>query len=255
MARLSDGVAAPNMREVRRTNPALTSRQPQRYISRAPKPYVTPLPVTPSYVPSPTVTQSPYYVPPSAPVNNWNTGQQSFGGGGMATTMNSAPAAPVDPPKPPPPPKKTVDDFAKLYDTNQELAAVDSTFAEQRSLYAQLLKKYLADHDVNMKNIGEDARLGKEGIEKNRVRGLTSLNEDFAARGLGYSGLVAKEHDDTSQAFKKQDANVDLQRVRGETDLNSRKNKYVGENGENGSNMSAARREAYARLVAKQDIV
>lgn len=241
--------------------PQAIARPTERTIAPAPtsnyiRPYTPPPPVNRAYPSVPAAQQNAYVGPVAGPIGGgYGGGGYGGGGGGMAGIQNTAPAAPISPPKPPPPPRKTVEDFAKLYDDNSELAAVDSTFAEQKSLYAQLLKKYLADHDINIGNINDDARLGKEGIAQNMTRGLTSLNEDFAARGLGRSGLQAKEHDDTSQAFKKQETNVELQRVRGENDLNSRKNKYIGENGENGSNMSAARREAYARLVAKQDIV
>lgn len=238
--------------------PPSIARPTERTIPPSPtsnyiRPYVPPV-----YTPAPPVYRN-YPAVPAAQQNVYSGPATNYGGGGggggavsggavsggATTTAATAQAQP----------KKTVDDFRKMYDTNDELAAVDSTFAEQRSLYGQLLKKYLADHDVNMDNIENDARLGKEGVAQNRTRGLTSLNEDFAARGLGRSGLQAKEHDDASNAFTKQSVNIDTQLARGQTDLNSRKNKYVGENGENGSNMSAARRDAYARLVAKQDII
>ena len=250
MARLSDGVAAPNMREQRPTPikaaPVKINYDKPQVGTYSPNTGYTP-PVGTYYPPNP-VYQAPAW---QAPAQTYQAAYQPA----VTNITPMAAAAPVDPPKPPPPPKKTVDDFAKLYDTNQELAAVDSTFAEQRSLYADLLKKYIADYEVQKKNVNTDADLGIEGIKKNKVNGLTSLNEDFAARGLGYSGLQAKEHGNASSAYDKQSSNVELGRTRSVNDLDFRKNKYVGENGENGSNMGAARREAYARLVAKQDIV
>lgn len=151
--------------------------------------------------------------------------------------------------------RKSADDFAKQYkDHDDQLAQVDSAFMDQKSMYAAALKKYLEDYTLQGKNIDKDRDTAVEGVGINKDRGLTSLNEDFAARGLGRSGLVAKEHGNATQAYDRQESNILTGAKRSHDDLDFRKNKYVGENGENGSNMQTARREAYARLVAKQDL-
>lgn len=166
------------------------------------------------------------------------------------TPVNDIPAAPVSAPVTP---KAEPIDYS-TYDNNK-LAQVDSTFMDQKSMYAQLLKKYLEDYTRQGQNIDKDADLSREGIQKNKTNGLTSLNEDFAARGLGYSGIQAKEHGNATNAYAKQTSNVELNQKRSHDDLDFRKNKFVGENGENGSNIQAARREALNRLAAKQTLV
>jgi hypothetical protein len=151
--------------------------------------------------------------------------------------------------------RKSADDFANQYKGHDDqLAQVDSAFMDQKSLYANLLKKYLADYDVQKSGVEKDAATAIEGVNLNKNRGLTSLNEDFAARGLGRSGLVAKEHGDATTAYGRQSSNILTGKDRSIGDLNFRKSKYESENGENGSNIQTARREAYARLVAKQDL-
>jgi hypothetical protein len=152
-------------------------------------------------------------------------------------------------------PRKSADDYAREYKGRDDaLAQVDSAFMDQKSMYAAALKKYLEDYTLQGKNVDKDADTAIDGVHINKDRGLTSLNEDFAARGLGRSGLVAKENDNAIQSYDRQESNILTGKKRSHDDLDFRKNKYVGENGENGSNMQTARREAYARLVAKQDL-
>jgi hypothetical protein len=186
-----------------------------------------------------------------APANNW--AQTTFNGPAQSiapgvTSISPATDAVVNS-------RKTADDFANQYKGHDDqLAQVDSAFMDQKSLYADLLKKYLADYDVQKSGVEKDAATAIQGVDLNQNRGLTSLNEDFAARGLGRSGLQAKEHGDATTAYGRQRSNITTGKDRSIGDLNFRKSKYESENGENGSNLQAARREAYARLVAKQDL-
>jgi hypothetical protein len=150
---------------------------------------------------------------------------------------------------------KSADDFANQYKGHDDqLAQVDSAFMDQKSMYADLLKKYLADYTVQKGGVEKDAATAIDGVNLNQNRGLTSLNEDFAARGLGRSGLQAKEHGDATTAYGRQRSNITTGMDRSIGDLNFRKSKFEGENGENGSNIQTARREAYARLVSKQNL-
>lgn len=193
---------------------------------------------------------APVGTPQATPANNW--AQTSWNGGGgvspAVTSISPATDAVVNS-------RKSADDFANQYKGHDDqLAQVDSAFMDQKSLYADLLKKYLADYDVQKSGVEKDASTAIDGVNLNQSRGLTSLNEDFAARGLGRSGLQAKEHGDATTAYGRQRSNITTGMDRSIGDLNFRKSKYVSENGENGSNLQTARREAYARLVAKQDL-
>lgn len=145
--------------------------------------------------------------------------------------------------------------FGKLYNTNSKLAGVDSVYSDQRSMYANATKKYLHDYQRQYDNAGLDANTAYQGIAQNQQRGLTTLNEDFASRGLGNSGMLINEQDRATDAFSRQKSNITTGLKNTRDDLGFRKTKYLLENDEGGSNLQAARREAYARLAANQSIV
>lgn len=196
----------------------------------------------------------------SNPVGTFQPTTQAYPTTNWAGPANAAPTMPSGPigggpAIAPVVSRKSAEDFAREYKGRDDaLAQVDSAFMDQKSMYAQALKKYLEDFTLQNQNIDLDMGDALKGVGLNRKNGLTSLNEDMAARGLGHSGLQVKAVDDASQAYDRQESNIETGAKRQHDDLNFRKNKYVGENGENGSNMQAARREAYARLVAKQDL-
>lgn len=180
--------------------------------------------------------------------------QPSYGGsGGYALSQPgniSSPAsfaAPAVPAAPPEPPKPTEADIRKM-------AEVDSTFLDQKSMYAAALKKFIEDNTRQRGVIERDSDTAREGIGRNRVNGLTSLSEDFAARGLATSGLFADNLDKAGDQYDKQKVNVDTGETNSLNDLAFRKSKYEAENGANGSNVQAARREAFARLAAAQGL-
>lgn len=183
------------------------------------------------------------YIAPPAPA--YNPPAPSYGGGFGGGGGNAAPA-----PQnfgPPEPPKQTPEDIGKL-------AEVDSAFMDQKSAYANALKKYVEDYTRQKGGLELDANTALTGIERNTEVGLTGLSEDFAARGLANSGMFTDSRDKAVDQYGKQKANVTTGLTNSLGDLNFRKAKYEAENGENGTNIQAARREAYARLAAAQGL-
>lgn len=186
---------------------------------------------------------------PRATSTNYN--QQSFIGSGVgpAPSTNNfvgggGGGGPVNPPRPP----RTYDSF-----TDQE-AATDSTFTDQKSAYANALKKFIEDNDRQKGILETDAGIAQKGIERNKTNGLTGLSEDFASRGLSNSGMFRGELDNASDQYGKQKEQVTMGLKNGTDDLGFRRAKYEQENGENGTNIQAARREAFARLAASQGL-
>lgn len=203
---------------------------------------ITAAPAAQLYYAKPSVTTMPAYAPSyqQAPApTNWGGG-----GGGISQPGNmSSPAAVA----PAPPPRKTQAEI-------EAMAEVDSTFTDQKSMYANALEKYIIDYGRQKKGLEVDAETAQKGIARNKEVGLTGLSEDFSSRGLGNSGMAIDSRDKASDQYKKQDTNVTTGLTNSVGDLNFRKSKYETENGANGTNVQAARREAYARLAAAQNL-
>lgn len=216
--------------------------------------------VNPAPAPAPVYSPPPYQAPyvspaqgtPYADPGYYNPGIAS-GGGGQA----AAPAAPPKPPPPPPKPKRIgAGGFASKYKGNDKgLALVDSTFQDQSSSFAKVLKEYMADYTRQNGDLVRDEATAQKGIASNMKNGLTSQAEDFFARGLGNSGMFGSEQTEAEQRYKDQSTNVGQALTSSKNDLNFRKAKFEGENGANGSNVQAARREAYNRLALKENLV
>lgn len=204
-------------------------------LAPATNPYIAP-PAAPSPAaptnwaprPAPTIPRQQY-----SPVNNSPAIGGGGGGGGPVT----------EPAKPAPSPA----DISKM-------AEVDSTFMDQKSAIANALKKYILDSDRQKGNLERDAGVATDGIERNRTVGLTGLSEDFSARGLGNSGMFRDQLDKADGQYDKQTAGITNSLKDSKNDLAFRRSKYEAENGENGTNIQAARREAYARLAAAQNL-
>lgn len=228
-------------------------------VTNAPPPMLrrppAPKPPYQSRTPSTYIAPIPNYQPPAQNFQNsgpaFNGG--GFSGGGLSNpgVINSGPAMGASAP-PPPPPRKTVEDYKRLYDTDDELSGVDSTFGEQRAAYKNALDKFLLQDREGRGKIGRDYDMADQGVERNRVAGLTSLNEDFAARGLGKSGLWLNEKGQAVDQFTRQATNTRNGRKDAISDMDQRKVKMETDTT---NNTAAARREAYARLAAKQDLI
>jgi len=207
-------------------------------------PLIAPKPTSFTAAPAPYIAPVKNYTPYVAPTN---TRQASFGGGGggMATNQGGVPAAPAPPPPPPKPPI----DYSTYSD--DQLAGVDSPFMDQKAMFKNALDKFLLEDTRQRGEIGRDRDTAIAGIDRNEVSGLTSMNEDFAARGLGKSGLRLGAIGEATEAYGRQRTNVRDGFTKSEGDLNARKEK-MGSDTTN--SIAAARREAYARLAAKQEL-
>lgn len=193
-------------------------------------PVVNTAPSWPVYNPAPVYQQPRYYQPAtySAP--------------------SAAPAA-AAPTPPPPPPKPAPIDYTKYSD--DALAGVDSAFTDQRGMYKNALDKFLLDATRQEGDIKTDATTALGGVDRNQVSGVTGLNEDFAARGLGRSGMRLNSVDEANQQYSRQRDSVRQGRDRGLADIAARREKMQSDTQ---NNIQAARREAYARLAAKQEL-
>lgn len=134
------------------------------------------------------------------------------------------------------------------------MAEVDSIFTDQQSAYANALKKYQADNNRQKSVLKADANTAFKGIGRNQTLGMTGMGEDFAARGLANSGMYADQMDKGNAQYGLQKTNVQSGLTNSLNDLAYRRSKFETENGANGTNIQAARREAYARLAAAQNL-
>jgi hypothetical protein len=131
------------------------------------------------------------------------------------------------------------------------LAGVDSAFGEQKQMFRSALDKFMGEDKRQRGEVDRDRDVAIEGIGRNEVMGLTSLNEDFAARGLGRSGLQLNAVKEATDQYGRQRTNVRDGHTKSIGDLNARKEKM---DSDTTNSIAAARREAYARLAAKQEL-
>jgi len=169
-----------------------------------------------------------------------NYGTEFNGGGGGNAAVNTTPANPPV-------------DYSSF--SNGDLSAVDSTLQDQLARFAQAMKHYQADDTRQRGVLQGDRDAALAGIDRNEVAGLTGINEDFASRGLGKSGLLFEAQNKAHTAFDRQGDNVRNQYSKGIDNLDMKLRNFTAENGEAGSNVQAARRDALARLAAKQTLV
>lgn len=195
-----------------------------------------PAPVQRLASPSYPIAQQPSYGGgiQQAPIGGGNFGGGGGGGGDFGASQARSPMS--------------YDQFT------DDQAATDSTFMDQKSAYANALKKFIEDNDRQSSILDQDAKIAQEGIGRNRTNGLTGLSEDFASRGLVNSGMFRSELDKADGQYDKQETQVKTGLKNAKDDLGFRRAKYEAENGENGTNIQAARREAFARLAASQGL-
>lgn len=205
-----------------------------------------PPPMIAAPAPKPLATQ---WAKPAVTTTARNTSYQQapintapIGGGGGGTAGISGGAAAANTPAPP-------IDYSQFTDA---MADTDSPFVEQKALYNNALDKFLAEQDRQGKIVNADSETALGGVERNRTAGLTSLNEDLAARGLGRGGIYLEANKEASDQYARQKGNVEQGRDRSLLDLNARTEKMRSDTG---NNIQSARREAYNRLVAKQELI
>lgn len=192
---------------------------------------------TPAYIPP-----APSFVPQAPAAPQWNPGS-TMGNPGAPMTGFSAPAAPmpVEPPKP----------TWSMANSNKEIGQVDSTFRDQEAAFLEALQKYIADNTADQGRVERDTDVAEAGIARNRNLGLTGLNEDFAARGLTYSGLRVDARGKADQQYDRQLDNVTNSEADSLRSLKFNRGKYEAENK---ANIQAAKRDALARLAASQSL-
>lgn len=212
-------------------------------ISKAPA--RTPAPVfQPRYKAPPTYQ----FAPNAGPNNIWSGGGNS-GGGGFSLPAGPAYSAPAPAPAPiPEPPRETY----SLSDPNSRIAGVDSTFRDQESMYNESLKKFIADIGRRRDTLKSDTTKAQEGVARNKDLGLKGIGEDFASRGLGYSGLFADASQKGTEAYERQNTSLIDAQTTGLGDLSFTENK---EKSDNTARIQAAKRDALYRLQLKNNLV
>lgn len=198
---------------------------------------------------------------PSTPIS-YGLPANAGGGGydpGQAISAPIAPPAPVMP----------------NYDSwnDDQVAGGDTAFGEQRSLYANKLKKYVEDFTNQVgdnaygKQFGEngqglddwskgtgggrmgaDYRLANAGLGRNREMGLTNVAEDFASRGMSNSGLYANSFQKAIEGYNRQKQGLDSATSGQISDLSTKRANFETDNT---ANTQAARRDAIGRMMQK----
>lgn len=184
----------------------------------------------------------------------------NVGGGGYDPGQRIS--APIAPPAP------VMPDYNSWND--DQVAGGDSAFGEQRSLYANKLKKYIEDYTNQVGDntygkdfkdgqgldewskgtgggrMGADYRLANTGLARNRELGLTNVAEDFAARGMANSGLYANSFQKAIESYNRQKQGLDSATSNQIADLSTKRANFESDNT---ANIQAARRDAIGRLM------
>lgn len=131
-------------------------------------------------------------------------------------------------------------------------AWVDSVYTQQAALYKNALDKFYKENKRQKSIVTGDYNVATAGVARNRNTGLTSLNEDFAARGMQRGGARGFAHKEAGLQYDRQQQNVEWGKARGIQEIDAQKEKYESDNAQQ---VAAAQREAYARLAARQKLV
>ena len=216
--------------------------------------------------PAPYIAPVQNYQPP-APINQpgWEqqaSAQGTGGGGGGGDTTGGASAAAIEPPRP------VMPDYNSW--TEDQVAAGDSAFMDQRSMYQNKLQKYIADYEAQAGNnaygqdyggadflskwsagsgggrMGGDYRMASQGVGRNREMGLTNVAEDFASRGMANSGLYADSFQKAIEGYNRQKQGLDSATTGQVQDLSFRRGNFEGDTT---AGVQSARRDAIGRLM------
>lgn len=220
-----------------------------------------PVPIQNPAVPQGRIASAPVPIQQYQPATPIQYGFPANAGGGGYDPGQSI-SAPVAPPAP------VMPDYQSWND--DMVAGGDSAFGEQRSLYANKLKKYIEDYtnqvgnDTYGKNyngegflgewskgngggrMGADYRLANQGLARNRELGLTNVAEDFAARGMANSGLYANSFQKAIEGYNRQKQGLDSATSNQISDLSTKRANFESDNT---ANVQAARRDAIGRLM------
>lgn len=131
-----------------------------------------------------------------APTYTSSTGTYSSGGGGGGGGNYSSYAAPSTPPPPPP---MSINDWL-----NQ-----DSTYQSQESALKKALTDYIAQQGVakNQYNVDYTGRTHDLALQK--TRSLDDQANDFASRGMYFSGVYGKDMSNLVGDFARRQSDMD----------------------------------------------
>ena len=187
------------------------------------QPWQAPAYVPPTYTPPPPAIS---YAPPA-----------NYGGGGAGGGFDAS-AAPAPPPKP----RMSEADWLKG----------DAEYLDQDNEYNRALSEFTNRINKKKKNYEDDFGQGKEANTQNQQRSLTGLGEDFAARGMAYSGVFDQARTETEDNFKKQLANILTIKNRSVAQADDDLADYKQENTISRGN---AKRNALARFANSQSLM
>lgn len=209
----------------------------------------------PAPAPQPAVAPSTFYNP-GYQTNQSTAYAGAGGGGGGGTAAVEAPPRPVMP------------DYNSW--TEDQVAAADSPFMDQRTMYQNKLQKYIADYESQAGNnaygqdyngadflskwsagsgggrMGQDYRMASQGVGRNREMGLTNVAEDFASRGMANSGLYADNFQKAIEGYNRQKQGLDSATSGGLQDLSFKRGNFEGDTQ---AGVQSARRDAIGRLM------
>jgi hypothetical protein len=218
-------------------NPYIAQNRQTFAPSPAPAPAYRPPPPVYSAAPA-AYTPAPAYAPAPAP---YSGGGFSGSGGGFAPAGGGF--EPMAAPAPPPPPRQL---------NEGEWLAGDADYKDQNNEYDRALSEFGRRIAAKKKNFNDDAALSKAATLKNQDTTLGANGEDFAARGLGYSGLFADRQRKTRDSFANQQTNIETNKNRNNANADEEHGDYKSENQLSRGN---AKRQALARMAAQQALI
>lgn len=182
--------------------------------------------------------QAPAYVPPTyappAPAVSYAP-PANYGGGGASGGF----AAPAPAPQ-------------KPRMSESDWLSGDAEFLDQENEYNRALSEFTNRINKKKKNFEDDFGQGREANAQNQTRTLTGLGEDFAARGMAYSGVFDQARTETEDNFKKQLANIETIKNRSVAQADDDLADYKQENTLSRGN---AKRNALARFANSQSLM
>lgn len=181
-------------------------------------------------------TPAQYYAP--APVYQQPA---NFGTSGGGISQGFAAPAQSFPSPPPAPPRMSENDWL----------AGDSEYTSQQNEYNRALKLFTDRIDKKKKMFDDDYNQSAKVTDKNQGQAMTGVGEDFAARGMAYSGLFDSARTDTEDMFKRQRGNLELVKNRNRTQADDDLADYGQEIELSRGN---ARRNALARFANSQNL-
>lgn len=182
-----------------------------------------------------------YYNQPAAPVYQ----QPAYQAPVYQQPASFAAPAPAPAPAPPPPPPKP-----KM--SEKDWLAGDGEYQEQTNEYNRALKDFESRINKKKANFNDDYKLGEQATNTNKAQSLAGLGEDFAARGMSYSGLFDQARTEGEDTFKRQLANILTVKNRNNAGADDDLADYRQENTLSRGN---ARRNALARFANSQNLL